>query len=96
MLDNLTLIVVLYMMSLVAILLHEYGHAIALVHFGGRVKSLNVGFGRVVYSHPILMGRLDTVFNFRILPLGASFLLTLNLGPIRRDGKASLCLRVVF
>ncbi|MCE2723906.1 MAG: site-2 protease family protein [Burkholderiales bacterium] len=70
MLDNLTLIVVLYMMNLVAILLHEYGHAIALVHFGGRVKSLNVGFGRVVYSHPILMGRLDTVFNFRIMPLG--------------------------
>lgn len=56
--------------SFVAVLAHEYGHALAVVRYGGRVTSLNIGFGPILFSHPIKMGRLKTDFCCRLFFLG--------------------------
>jgi len=56
--------------SFVSVLAHEYGHALAVVRNSGRVKSLNIGFGPVLFSRPIKLGQLKTDFCVRLFFLG--------------------------
>jgi membrane-associated protease RseP (regulator of RpoE activity) len=68
--DVLQLLATFYLIGLVAVSVHEYGHALAAVRFGGAVKSLNVGFGPILYSRPIKIGQTKTNLYFRLIILG--------------------------
>jgi Zn-dependent protease len=69
-LDTLQFLVTFYMIGLVGVLAHEYGHALAAVRFGGAVNSLNVRFGPILFSRLIKIGRLKTNLCFRLFFVG--------------------------
>ncbi|MFO0325119.1 MAG: site-2 protease family protein [Burkholderiales bacterium] len=70
MLDALPSLATLYAIGFVAVLAHEYGHAYAAARFGGRVESLNIGFGPALFSCAISAGRLSTRVYIRLLLIG--------------------------
>lgn len=68
--DTLFEITAFIAISIVAVLAHEYGHALAAVRNGGKVKSLNVGFGPVLFSRALSVGQLNTELRIRVFFFG--------------------------